>query len=108
MKCACSCGLLRSVAAVGGLVMVGMGGFNAITTGCPLGGLRPCESASTLLSASTTTGSCCDSTTSAECETPAVEPTVEAAAAETPAKTEIAPTDAVPAAPTTDAPAIGG
>lgn len=88
--------------------MVGMGGFNAITTGCPLGGLNPCNSTSTLLPASETVGSCCDSTTSTECETPAAEPTIEASAAETPAKPVTAPTDVVPAASSTEAPAIGG
>lgn len=37
MKCACKCGLIPSLLVVVGLVAGGLGGYNLITTGCPLG-----------------------------------------------------------------------
>ncbi len=37
MKCAGSCGLFKSFASVGGLMVAGLGGYNAITTGCVFG-----------------------------------------------------------------------
>jgi len=37
MKCACGSRLFSSVAVVLGLTAVGFGGYNLITTGCPLG-----------------------------------------------------------------------
>ncbi len=37
MKCACKCGLVPSLLVVVGLVAGGLGGYNLITTGCPLG-----------------------------------------------------------------------
>lgn len=37
MKCACKCGLIPSLLVVVGLVAGGLGGYNLLTTGCPLG-----------------------------------------------------------------------
>lgn len=45
MKCACGCNILSSVAVVAGLAAVGLGGYNFITTGCPLGSCGPRQQA---------------------------------------------------------------
>lgn len=37
MKCACGSGLWTTIGAVVGLVAIGYGGYNVLTTGCPLG-----------------------------------------------------------------------
>ncbi|CAG0965526.1 hypothetical protein PHYC_00962 [Phycisphaerales bacterium] len=50
MKCACSRGFLSSGIAVLGLVGLGFGGYNVITTGCPLGSCHKGDSAITTVS----------------------------------------------------------
>jgi len=72
MNCAGSCGLLKSVAAIGGLVVVGLGGYNLISTGCVLG---RCSAESNITASLTPvagtekSGGCCELT--ADCETAA-------------------------------------
>jgi hypothetical protein len=53
MKCACGSGLWTSIGAVVGLVAIGYGGYNVLTTGCPLGTCRDSGGAS-VVPASTT------------------------------------------------------
>ncbi|MFZ2873374.1 MAG: hypothetical protein WAZ94_02705 [Phycisphaerales bacterium] len=46
MKCACGSGLWTTIGAVVGLVAIGYGGYNVLTTGCPLGTCSESASAS--------------------------------------------------------------
>lgn len=53
MKCACGSGLWTSIGAVVGLVAIGYGGYNVLTTGCPLGTCRDTGGASVVQAATT-------------------------------------------------------
>ncbi|MCE7974246.1 MAG: hypothetical protein DYG92_07990 [Leptolyngbya sp. PLA1] len=52
MKCACS-GLWTTIGAVVGLVAIGYGGYNVLTTGCPLGTCRDSGGAAVVQAATT-------------------------------------------------------
>jgi len=96
MQCGYSCGLLKSVAAVGGLVVAGMGGYNALTTGCVFG---MCSTEARLEASIVPTSnmvegvSCCDGGSKLEACAEAPCETTEAAT-EVAQVTETAPTDA--------------
>jgi len=53
MKCACGSGLWTTIGAVVGLVAVGYGGYNLLTTGCPLGSCRDSGGAAVVPAAAT-------------------------------------------------------
>jgi hypothetical protein len=73
MKCACGTGLGSAVAVVVGLVAVGFGGYNLVTTGCVLGVCRDDAQASPAVmkpvGAKGDAGSCCaEGAKASECD----------------------------------------
>lgn len=66
MKCACCRGFLSSGIAVLGLVGLGFGGYNVITTGCPLGSCHKGDAPVTAVSTTSANASSCPFTGKSE------------------------------------------
>lgn len=65
MKCACS---FTPVLALVGLVGLGVGGYNLMSTGCPLGSCDKTAATTNVVNASDTTMDCCAGMDKAECD----------------------------------------
>ncbi|MGD9789469.1 MAG: hypothetical protein AB7Q00_05660 [Phycisphaerales bacterium] len=71
MKCACGTSLWTGLLATVGIIGVGVGGYNAITTGCPLGMCSKDSVSSSITPTSTTGGTdssgCCSGEAKSDC-----------------------------------------
>ncbi len=72
MKCACGTSLWTGLLATVGIIGVGVGGYNAITTGCPLGLCSKDSTSASVTPASMTgeagaSGSCCSGEAKSDC-----------------------------------------